>query len=322
MALFGSKPAQSLVTPAQQLAYSLCYWVDKHPNKLAPPAPWTIAWQPKKLDADYAAVLQNSQTQQYALVVQGTHASKDFDLLEDFVAEIWVNFDPVAGAKVALGAQAGLFNVLIQSGDNTDLASFLQSISGSWTAANPLLVTGHSLGGTLAAMAAMWIGYYYLNNQQPLASLPATIQGITFAAFAAGNQQVADFLNAASNYVPCFNQNDAIPHVWATNTTSNPVFNITNLYALFPKPGPSPMPQGTLQTLIQNKAQQIQQNGISYIQTTGPNSFVFEFKSKDYPIKSKNDWDLEAGYQHNTAYDKTFLPPGTTQTTSEQSEVA
>lgn len=308
MASATQKPSSTSGIPAgSQLAWSLCAWIDNVSKQPTPPSPWTIAWQPDKIGADYAAVLQNGN--QYALVIQGTHGTPD--MLEDFACEFWLAFEPVIDAKVAIGAQAALFDVLMQRSSaksntkGSDLGSYLQSISASWTESNPLLVTGHSLGGTLAALAACWIGFQIVNNgRQLVLSLPTSIQAVTFAAFAAGNHALADCLNKSSNYVPCFNQNDAIPHVWATDTTLNPIFNIDNLYILFPTPGPSPMPSSSFKDAIQNKVTLMQKNGVSYVQTTGPNSYQFA-----YPCK-KDSWDPEVAYQHNTAYANTFGSTG------------
>src|SRR6266850_1311585 len=105
-----SSPAPSL-PKGSQLAWSLCDWIDHVSTQPNPPSPWTIAWQPSQIGADYSAVLQNGS--QYALVIQGTHGSTD--TLEDFACEFWVGFDPVTGAKIAMGAQAALWDMLIQT---------------------------------------------------------------------------------------------------------------------------------------------------------------------------------------------------------------
>ncbi len=292
----------SSIPSGSQLAWSLCAWIDNVSKQPTPPAPWTIAWQPKAIGADYSAVLQNGS--QYALVLQGTHGTPD--MLEDFASEFWLGFQPVTGANVAIGAQAALFDVLMQTSSTksesagADLGSYLQSIAGSFSSTNPLLVTGHSLGGTLAALAACWIGFQIVGNSQPILTLPASIQAVTFAAFAAGNQALATCLNNSANYTPCFNQNDAIPHVWATDATVNPTFNVGNLFNLFPNPGKSPMPSGSMKDAIQNKVALMQKNGVSYVQTTGPNSYQFT-----YPCTGAL-WDLEVSYQHNNAYANTF----------------
>jgi Lipase (class 3) len=317
MALVGQKSASG-IPQGSQLAYSLCDWVDHVATQKNPPSPWTIAWQPKKITTDYSAVLQNGS--QYALVIQGTHGN--LDKLEDFACEFWVSFDPISGAKVALGAQAALFDMLIQTNNlGMDLGFYLQSISSLWDASSPLLIAGHSLGGTLSALAAAWIGFQLLNNEQPLTSLPTSIQAFSFAPFAAGNQAFAAFFNGSSNYVPCFNENDAIPHAWATDATANPIFNIANLYNLFPKPGPQPMPNGKIKTAIQNKVTQMQNNNVSYMQVTGPNSYTFAYPT----THDLGNWDAEAIYQHNKAYADTFgtsSAAGKASATSPQSDVA
>ncbi|MGO4211772.1 hypothetical protein AB4Y89_18435 [Terriglobus sp. 2YAB30_2] len=301
----------SSLPQGSQLAWSLCDWIDHVSSNPNPPSPWTVVWQPSSIGEDYSAVIQNTTTNQYALVIQGTHGAPDE--LEDFCCEFWAGFEPVSGAKVAIGAQAALFGALMQMNakltqGGTDLASYLQSISGSFNATTPLLITGHSLGGTVAYLAACWIAFQFLNNQQPITTLPSSIQSFTFAPFAAGNQALADVLNASSNYVPCFNLNDAIPHVWATDTNVNPTLNMTNFFLLFPSPGPNPMPNNSLQAALQNKVTLMQNNQVSYVQTTGLYSYVFTYPT-DW-----NTWDGELIRQHNYAYSETFASTGNAET--------
>jgi hypothetical protein len=308
MALIPQKPSPTQNLPSgSQFNWSLCTWIDNIAKGASLPEDWTVAWQPKRIGSDYAAVATDGTL--YALVIQGTHGSTDWH--EDLDCETWTPFAPVSSAMVATGANQALTDMLANiNSTGQSLSSYLQSISGLWTASTPLIITGHSLGGTLTALAACWIAYQYVNGQQALSTLPTSIQAMSFAPFAAGNSVLADFLNGSSNYVPCLNQNDAVPHAWAWDTTVNPLFNTTNLLNnLFPAPGFAPMPDGKLKTTIENKVTEMQNNNVSYVQTVGQYSYQFNYPSKpEHPNKfdKKLLWDNEVDYQHNTAYDNTF----------------
>ncbi|HEX4275087.1 MAG TPA: hypothetical protein VHZ74_07015, partial [Bryobacteraceae bacterium] len=214
-----------------------------------------------------------------------------WDALLDFHMDHIADFEEISEAQVAKGANHGLSNVLrLKDGDGQMLRKFLESsIREDGTS---LLVAGHSLGGTIASLLAPWAAVHLLKEKKPLAQLPDTIQAVTFAAFAAGNQAFADFLSSQSNYQANFNENDAVPHVWATSGE----YSVDNMYALFPAPGPSPMP-GDLQKRVQDKINKIP-SGFSYVQTTGI-SFAF-------PSEATSSWLTELSYQHNNAYDVQF----------------
>src|SRR5262249_37980147 len=155
------------------------------------------------------------------------------DAIIDFSIDQPAGFAAISGAEVANGATTGLSNVLsLVDGGGQSMNQFLASID--WSEAS-LFVSGHSLGGTLASLMAPWAAVNLFQQQQPLGQLPASVQAITFAAFAAGNKAFADFLDAQSNYQANFNQNDAVPHVWARIGA----YSVHNMYKLFPSPGPS-----------------------------------------------------------------------------------
>ena len=277
-------------------AYALCLWVDGS-GAGSPPAPWKTVFYPVKTrdNPNFAVVLQNSEnTQQYALVIQGT--TNIWDAILDFKINDPVSFPSISGAQIANGASQGMANVLgLKDGAGQTMNQFLGSID--WSASS-LFLGGHSLGGTLASLMAPWASVSLFGQKQPLAQLPPGIQAITFAPFAAGNQQFADFLNSQSNYQANFNENDAVPHVWATAGQ----YSVPNMYALFPAPGPSPMPQD-MQKQVQDKLNGIP-TGFSYVQTTGI-SFAF-------PSEATSSWTAELSYQHNQAYDVQFGAGGGT----------
>ena len=219
----------SSIPAGSQLAWSLCAWVDNVSKQPNPPAPWTIAWEPKEIRADYSG--RPSERKPICLGHSGypRHSRYARRLCS---VEFWLGFQPVTGANVAIGARGGALRRVDadqqfrkSNTKGADLGSYLQSISGFWSATNPLLITGLAtvLAGRSPRLAACWIGFQILNNgQEPLSSLPASIQAVSFAPFAAGNQALANCLNNSANYTPCLNQNDAIPHVWATDTESQP----------------------------------------------------------------------------------------------------
>lgn len=279
-------------------AYQICYWVDQGASG-NPPAPWTTVFYPKRIfdpqNPNFAVILQDSTNpQQYAVVVQGTKNAGDAVL--DFDIDTVVNFSPIAGVQIAQGASSGLSNVLkLKDAKGQSLQHVLSSID--WKK-NFLFLGGHSLGGTIASLLAPWAAVNLFGQQQPIAQLPSALQVITFAPFAAGNQAFANFLNSQSNYQANFNTNDAVPHVWATSGQ----YSVPNMYALFPSPGPSPIPSN-LQAQIQKKVNGIPP-GFSYVQTGG---ISFTYPSAKPPAGGPDQqWLWELSYQHNNAYDSQF----------------
>lgn len=279
----------SSITP--NAAYALCYWVDQGASG-NPPAPWKTVFLPvasTKQNPNFAVILQDSSNlSQYAVVIQGTKSI--WDALLDFNIDQTPAFSPVSGAQIAQGAADGLSNVLALADANGQ--TLQQSLTAIGWNTNYLFLTGHSLGGTLASLLAPWAAVNLFNQKSPITQLPAAIQAITFAPFAAGNQQFADFLNGQSNYQANFNANDAVPHVWATSGQ----YSVPNMYKLFPSPGPSPIPS-KLQNYMQKKVDGIP-SGFSYVQTQGT-SFA-------YPSEATTSWLTELSYQHNNAYDAQF----------------
>ncbi|MGH6811052.1 MAG: lipase family protein [Methylocella sp.] len=296
------------MTITANTAWALCAWVDGGASG-SPPPPWTAVFvppPPTMQNPNFAVILQDSSnTVQYALVIQGT--TNILDLFNDLEVNKPGAFLPVSGAQIANGASTGLNNVLGLKDGNTSLQDFLSSIDWSPNNSNCLFLAGHSLGGTLASIMAPWAAVNLFGQQQPLGSspgsLPASIQAITFAPYAAGNQQFATFLNNQPNYQANFNENDAVPYAWATTGQ----YSVSNMYNLFPSPGPYPMP-----SWLKNQVINIV-NGIpvppkfsGYVQTSGNNSFNFKFPTVKVPPLTVDPWLWELSYQHNYAYCMTF----------------
>ena len=277
-------------------AFALCAVVDSGASY---PAGWQAcsSWGTSvENDGVFAIVAQNTNTEQLAIAIQGTQ--NGWDLLKDFHVIPQVQFAPINGAAIASGSSNGLSALLAmtnQSGET--LQSFLESLNtGTY-----LLVTGHSLGGNLASVLTPWIAANiaaFGGSGQPLSSLPANLNAITFAAPTAGNEAFAAFLNDNSaNYQANFNTNDVIPYAWAT---SGP-WNVSNVDNLFPSPGPNPAPS-QVQSLIAVKIKEMKIAKVSYTQTNGT-SFAFA----TVPGSGDAPWMWEMEYQHNYAYCVQFL---------------
>jgi triacylglycerol lipase len=277
-------------------AYALCSFVDTGTGNL--PTGWTPVWTPVAIkDSNYASVFQYTDGT-LALVVQGT--KNVLDALEDFEVATQEDFKWITGAKIALGTeQAKKKTLSLADTAGTTLEQYLTALeSGS-----QLLVTGHSLGGNLASALAPWIAGTvpaFGGPHHPLAALPASIQGITFAAPTAGNAAFAAFLNAQSNYQANFNLNDVIPHVWAVTEP----LNANDIQKMFVG-GPNPCPT-KIWDKIQAKLTKIQGKGLNYTQTKGQ-FFTFPIKQEPTTESATVQWLSELAYQHNNAYASQFL---------------
>jgi hypothetical protein len=272
-----------------RLAYSLCYWVDSGGNL---PSGWQAIWTPSGPgQPGYSVVFQYLNQPVYAIVSQGT---KDvWEAILEAVVAHQISFPYVTGnAHVALGS-FDLLNTTLELKDSkgvrlgdvvTDLAQ----------TGNQILVSGHSLGAATATLLGPFIGF--LINGGPISALPSNITAMTSGTPAVGDTSFANFLNNQSNYTAYFNTNDAIPCLWSCSGQ----FSIPNMYRLFPPPGPSPIP-GLLQQSIQDIADRMQGNNVSYQQT---NAVTFTFAST--PESGTIPWLAELMYQHNTAYDVEF----------------
>jgi hypothetical protein len=293
-------------------AYRLCHWLNTATN-LPPngdPSGWKLIFKPKfsgdllHLNKDYAVILQNTSDQNLlAVVVLGTHDFFQQFLLEDLDIDNPVEFvnsfktDFIENAKIASGAGQAFLNVLglKETDDGSTFRDFLYARD--WTTQS-VLITGHSLGGTLASMLAPLLAAWILKEAPLQHPLPPNMQVFTFAPFAAGNQQFADYLDGSQQYQAHINLNDVVPNVWATTGD----FQVNNIYNMYSKPGPA-MPQDKkdeLKSIVKKIP-----SGFNYIQTKNPKTFTYPIQPPNVPPDKQ--WDWEVGVQHVNAYDKQYL---------------
>ena len=190
-------------------------------------AGWQVVWGPGLTGdrANMMFVAGNTDLNQYVVSIRGTDWSFWLDWLEDLASLLPLIPFPFlvqpAGAdiKVAAGTLVGLAELTQMTGDaagtDSNLATFLQQLP----ADADVMVTGHSLGGCLASVAAAWIASLFGGATR--------LKTYTFAAPSAGNKAFADYCNAlfidsdtnTSKAFRIYNSLDSVPNAWASLAT-------------------------------------------------------------------------------------------------------
>jgi hypothetical protein len=221
----------------------------------------------------------------FRVVTSGTNGKSNYDVNEEDndVLQTQANAlisDAPDDANISNGAMAGANNILNTPSSQGDLVSYLKSQLAS---GGTLIVVGHSLGGALASVLAL-----YLKGKLP----SATLSCFTFAAPTAGNQQFADYfdqtMTGASTRI--FNSKDTVPNAWSAST----ITNIEKIY--YPDVA---TPEDTVKAINSNLGWlallNYQQPTAGQQQLTGAvNETLVEHNDQDFP--------RQAGYQHVEAY--------------------
>lgn len=195
--------------------------------------PWTLQWGPANNAGNLVFVALNSSKDVYAIAVRGTVADDVTgfftDILEDLDALSlvpWLYPQTVTGAQIASGTNIALAQVIAMTDPVTDLGllDYLRSVISSSNA--QIIVTGHSLGGTLSSVVAPWIA-----DQLPKAGNTGTVavNPYTFAAPSAGNQAFVDYYTKLfPNSYRGVNTLDLAPMLWT---------ELASIQAMYKSPG-------------------------------------------------------------------------------------
>ena len=202
---------------------------------------WEIIWGPVVLSQSLGAAdsvnlmyvaHSKDQPSQYVIAIAGTNFSALMDsVIEDCFVSLqvpWIyNADAQKqGAQIAFGTAIGLFNLQNLTpdaklpGEGKKLGEFLAGldlVSGLLDQKVHITVAGHSLGGALASVVALWLADTQ-GSWDPGSN--ATVAAHTFANPTAGNKAFASYAGTklGAQLVPYFNSLDAIPHAWREGT--------------------------------------------------------------------------------------------------------
>jgi triacylglycerol lipase len=191
---------------------------------LATAGEWRMVWGPVETLANLMYVAYSAAADTYAVAIRGTVPTPGpaqlLNIYQDLTVALAVPWThpETPGAAIARGTSDAMKALLSCASDGERLDGFLERVAG---AGGRIVVTGHSLGGCLASVLAM-----YLRHRLP----DAVVMPVTFAAPTAGNAEFAARFDALFPGAPrYFNRLDLVPMAWA---------GLDTVPSLFPAPGP------------------------------------------------------------------------------------
>lgn len=175
--------------------------------------PWTLTWGPAAYGGTLVYVARGADGT-YAVAFRGTNAGYLDDEIRDLIDDFWYPpedwpFAPGEGMKVCTGTSWALVDAIeARAASGSTLLAYLSDLVQESHDQVEIMVTGHSLGGTLAVVATAWLQ----------AALPQIDNFVlvpkTFAAPTAWNGAFARWCEERFSYFASFNTYDVIPMMW------------------------------------------------------------------------------------------------------------
>ena len=203
---------------------------------------WGIVWGPAVLSMkdkhgtqrviNVLYVAQNGgPTGEYAICIAGTDFDSWYDwLIEDglvLVRRDWKYGNPPRDTKVSEAVHVGLdkLQALVPCDGLLGAGQSLQTWLGTLTGPLTLNVTGHSLGGALSVLVALWL-------QDTMSGSPA-INCFCYAGPTPGNDNFSTYFSErVPNTTRVWNQYDVVPNAW----NSGQMKSTLSLYQSSPNP--------------------------------------------------------------------------------------
>jgi len=275
---------------------------------LATNAEWQAVWVGLTQDrANLAYIAQNTSQNAFAVCLRGTQFNSLIDLMEDLEVGSVTQFtagpaysEPILVSQGAMQAFTEVINAYYIP-NRTNLLQALSILLENAQTNPTLYVTGHSLGGAMATMVALYL------YAQSWTNTP-TFGVYTFAAPTAGLQAFADCFDSVFGSVSqrYYNTWDVVPNAWVETDLSNMQDTFYPSVVSNPQ-GPGPAQNlGVNQLITQFMAMpganvyvQTNQNGTSV--EINPNYGETENVTYDPSFVNPTTTDFlgQAGFQHN-----------------------
>ncbi len=206
--------ADSVLMTLAGIAYGAAASIPDYLRKAGPTsADWTVAWMPKEdgTVVNFAFMARDDGTGNHVIAIRGTYpnplSSAYWDnARQDSPFGDMVDWSGAPGAKISAGT-ADAFDTLLKLEDTH--GSTLQQAVAKLPANASVTVTGHSLGGTLTPVLALW-----LTGQFP----DRTIEATSFAGMTPGNRAFAALFGQGTRLAGkvrrVYNSLDSVPYGW------------------------------------------------------------------------------------------------------------
>lgn len=274
---------------------------------------WKLVWHPARTSSNHSFIATDGR--QYVVAIRGSLMEISWHAIDNWIYQDlnvveqadWT-YSNEQGARIAQGTARGLANVL-QSTDTVSGQKLIEFLLQNRKNNEPVLFTGHSLGGNLATVIA---SRFYAEAKEAGQSVDV-LNVISFASPAAGNSAFArDFDSKFPKALRIEAQGDIV----AKFPCASRVAELGKLYGK--QPSASQIQVGyknmtvSLSTVFETMSSALSllelKNGMSsFTQTCGRGMMIEMKPSGKNILNDVQSWFAEAGYQHGVAQYATAL---------------